>query len=141
MTKFVIESYYKNKHFNKYYKYVGQEKCSLIEGLKLIYQEDLNSPSSNNNDASSVKTVTASYAISLLIAKHSFIEGDFIKEYLIEAIKSFGISLTLAEIASILLTKKIVASRIHSIACLIKEKLKCLLASCCYFSLCLDESQ
>jgi len=52
IKKFVIERRYKNKHFNEYSKYVVQEKCSLIEGLKLIYYEGLKSPSSNN-DASS----------------------------------------------------------------------------------------
>ncbi|KYN03211.1 General transcription factor II-I repeat domain-containing protein 2A, partial [Cyphomyrmex costatus] len=143
VKKFVIERHYKNKHFNEYFKYVGQEKCNIIEGLKLIYQEGLNSSSSNNNDVtSSIKAVTASYAISLLIAKHSrpFTEGDFIKKCLIEAVKSFGNSLTLAEAASIPLTNMTVASRIHSIASSIEEKLKCLLASCSYFSLCLDES-
>ena len=56
-----------------------------------------------------------------------------------EAIKSFDNSLII-KAASIPLTKKTVASRIHSIACSIEEKLKCLLASCSYFSLCLDES-
>jgi len=89
-----------------------------------------------------MKAVTASYATSLLIAKHSrpFIESDFIKECLIEAVKSFGNSLTLVEVASILLNKKTVAPRIFNIACSEEEKLKSLLASCNYFSLCLDEN-
>ena len=78
----------------------------------------------------------------LFIAKYSkpFIEGDFIRECLIEAIKSFSNSLTLAKASSIPLTKKTVASRIHNITCSIEEKLKYLLGSCSYFSLCLDES-
>jgi len=143
VKKFVIDRHYKNKHADEYSKYVDQEKRNLIEGLKLIYQEGSNSSSfSDNDNTSSIKAVTASYAISLLIAKHSrpFIEGDFIKECLIEAVKSFGNSLTLAEVASIPLSKKTVASRIFNIACSIEEKLKSLLASCSYFSLCLDES-
>ena len=140
VKKFVIERHYKNKYLSDYSKYVRQEKSNLIEGLKLIYQEGLNS---NNNDAtSSVKAVSASFAISLLLAKHSrpFIEGDFIKKCLIEAVKSFGNSLTLAEASSIPLSRNTVVSRINNIACSIEEKLKGLLASCHYFSLCLDES-
>ncbi|XP_024880519.1 general transcription factor II-I repeat domain-containing protein 2B-like [Temnothorax curvispinosus] len=142
VKKFVIERHYKKKHSSEYSKYEGQEKRNLIKGLKLIYQESSSFNDNSNNANSSVKAVTASYAISLLIAQHSkpFMEGNFIKECLIEAVKSFGNSLTLAEAASIPLTKKTVAARITDIACSIEEKLKFLLDSCAYFSLCLDES-
>lgn len=68
VKKFVIDRHYKNIHSNES-KYVDQEKCNLIERLKLIYQKGSNSSISNDNDAtSSVKTVTALYVISLLIA-------------------------------------------------------------------------
>lgn len=91
---------------------------------------------------SSAKAVTASYAISRLIAKNSkpFTEGEFVKECLIEAVKSFGNSLTLSKASSIPLSRKTVTSRITHIASSIEEKLKYLLATCSYFSLCLDES-
>jgi len=64
VKKFVIDRHYKNKHADEYSKYVDQEKRNLIEELKLIYQEGSNSSSFNDNDnTSSIKAVTASYAI------------------------------------------------------------------------------
>ncbi|XP_070170889.1 general transcription factor II-I repeat domain-containing protein 2-like [Polyergus mexicanus] len=115
------------------------------QSLKLIYEEGYSDNTNfeiDNNAVSSEKAVTASYAISHLIAKHSkpFTEGEFVKECLIEAVKSFVNSLTLAEATSIPLNKKTVAARVTHIAYSIEEKLKDLLATCSYFSLCLDES-
>ncbi|XP_070171334.1 protein FAM200C-like [Polyergus mexicanus] len=116
------------------------------QSLKLVYEEGYSDNTNfeiDNNAVSSEKAVTASYAISHLIAKHSkpFTEGAFVKECLIEAVKSFGNSLTLAEATSIPLNKKTVAARVTHIAYSIEEKLiKDLLATCSYFSLCLDES-
>jgi len=125
---------------------VDEEKFNLIEGLKLIYQEGC-SPNSRDNASSdnasfSVKALTASYAISNLIAKNSksFSEGKFVKECLIAAVKSFGNSLTLEEAASIPLSDKTIKSRVNDIASSLEKKLKSLLASCSFFSLCLDKS-
>ncbi|XP_072753119.1 SCAN domain-containing protein 3-like [Anoplolepis gracilipes] len=132
-----------NEHFNEYSKYVDQEKINLIEGLKLVYQESYDPVFDINNASTSdaTKAVTASYAISYLIAKNSkpFTDGEFVKECLIEAVKSFD-SLTLAEAASIPLNKKIVAARVNHIASSIEDKLTYLLSTCSYFSLCLDET-
>jgi len=68
----------------------------------------------NNNATPSEETLTASYAISHLIVKHSkpFCEGKFVKECLIAAIESFGNSLTLKKAARIPLNDKTVKSRI-----------------------------
>jgi len=127
LKKFVIEKHYKGKHFKEYSKYVDQEKFNLIEGLKLVYGENCSLVLDIDNDAtSSAKAVTASYSTSHLIAKNSkpFTEGEFVKECLIEAVKSFGNSLTLSEASSIPLSKKTVASRIIHIASSLEEKLK-----------------
>jgi len=72
---------------------------NLIEGLKLVHQENCSSISHVDNTTSS--KVLASYAISNLITKHlkSFTEGQF-EEYFIAAVQSFGESLTLQEAAS-----------------------------------------
>ncbi|XP_067215683.1 protein FAM200A-like [Linepithema humile] len=132
--------HYKNKHSNEYSKYVDEEKSNLIEGLKLIYQEGRSS--NIDNATPSAQALAASYAISNLIAKNSksFCEGNFIKECLIAAVKSFGNSLTLEEATSIPLTDKTIKSRIDNIASSLEQKLKSLLESCSFFSLCLDES-
>lgn len=142
IKKYILHRHYKNKHSNEYSKYVDEEKISLIEGLKLIYQEGRSSNSDIDNITPSVKALTASYAISNLIAKNSksFCEGKFVKECLIAAVESFGNSLTLEEAASIPLSDKTVKSRINDIASSLENKLKSLLESCSFFSLCLDES-
>ena len=104
VKKFVIEKHYIRKHFKEYSKYVDEEKFNLIEGLKLVYQEGCNPIFEvDNNASSSAKAVTAPYAMSRHIAKHSkpFTKGEFIKECLIEAVKSFGNLLTLSEASSI----------------------------------------
>jgi len=105
--------------------------------LKLVYQEDT-IPSEN----SSQKSLIASYAISLLTAQNSkpFTEGSFVKNCIIEAVKAFGNSLTLEEAMSIPLSAKTITSRITDISNSVREKLRNLLKSCRYFSLCLDES-
>ncbi|KAG5318951.1 GTD2A protein, partial [Acromyrmex heyeri] len=88
----------------------------------------------------SVKALTASYAN--LIAKNSksFCEGEFVKECILAVVKLFGNSLTLEEAASIPLSDKTVKSRIDDIASSLENKLKSLLASYFFFSLCLDKS-
>ncbi|XP_036139535.1 general transcription factor II-I repeat domain-containing protein 2B-like [Monomorium pharaonis] len=140
VKKYVLLRHYKIKHSHEYSKYVDEEKFNLIEGLKLIYQEGCSS--NIENVTPSVKALKASYAISNLIAKNSkpFCEGKFIKECLITAVESFGNSLTLEEAASIPLSDKTVQSRISDIASSLENKLKSLLTSCSFFSLCLDES-
>lgn len=143
VKKFVLHKHYNAKHSNEYSKYVGQEKYNLIEGLKLIYQEGCSSNSHVvDNTTYSTRALTASYAISNIIAKYSksFTEGQFVKECLIAAVQSFGDSLTLKEAANIPLSAKTVKSRINCIASCLEEKLKSLLESCSFFSLCLDES-
>lgn len=143
VKKFVLHKHYNAKHSNEYSKYVGQEKYNLIEGLKLIYQEGCSSNSHVvDNTTPSTRALTASYAISNIIAKYSksFTEGQFVKECLIAAVQSFGDSLTLKEAANIPLSAKTVKSRINCIASCLEEKLKSLLESCSFFSLCLDES-
>ncbi|KAG5336983.1 SCND3 protein, partial [Acromyrmex charruanus] len=114
----------------------------LIEGLKLIYKEDCNSSSYVDNATHSVKALTASYAISNLSAKNSkpFCKKEFVKECIIAAVESFGNSLTLEEAASIPLSDKTVKSRINDIASSLENKLKSLLASCSFFSLCLEST-
>jgi len=62
VKKFILQRHYKTKHFNEYLKYVDEEKSSLIEGLKLVYQEGRSSNSHIDNATSSVKALTASYA-------------------------------------------------------------------------------
>lgn len=142
VQKFVLLKHYKCKHQNEYSKYVDQEKYNLIEGLKLVYQEGCSLNSHIHSTTTSTKALTASYAISNLIAKNSkpFTEGKFIKECLIAAVESFGNSLTLEEAASIPLSDKTVKSRIDDISSSLETKLKLLLKSCSFFSLCLDES-
>lgn len=141
IKKHVLYRHYNNKHSEEYSKYVDEEKRNLIDGLKLVYQEGCSS-SSVDNTTSSLKALTASYAISNLIAKHSkpFSEGEFVKECLIAAVESFGNSMTLEEAASIPLNRLTIKSRVNNIASSLANKLKSLLASCAYFSLCIDES-
>ncbi|XP_011872403.1 PREDICTED: general transcription factor II-I repeat domain-containing protein 2A-like, partial [Vollenhovia emeryi] len=136
------QRHYKVKHSNEYSQYVDEEKFNLIEGLKLIYQEGRSPNSDTVNATPSANALTASYAISNLIAKNTkpFCEGKFVKECLIAAVESFGNSLTLEEAASIPLSDKTVKSRIIDIASSLERKLKSLLESCRFFSLCLDES-
>ncbi|KYQ55832.1 General transcription factor II-I repeat domain-containing protein 2B [Trachymyrmex zeteki] len=147
VKKYVLHRHYNIKHSNEYStKYMGQEKHDLIQGLKLVYQEgsiyDIEGCSSSSDTTSSIKALTASYAISNLIGKHSkpFTEGKFVKECIVAAVQSFGDLLTLQEAASIPLSAKAVKSRINDIALCLEEKLKSLLQSCSFFSLCFDES-
>lgn len=143
VKKFVLNRHYTSQHSHEYdLKYGDEEKSNVIEGLKLVYQEGCDSNSQLENVTPSVKALTASYAISNLIAKNSkpFCEGKFIKKCLIAAVESFGNSLTLEEAASIPLSDKTVKSRINDITCSLETKLKSLLKSCSFFSLCLDES-
>lgn len=142
VKKFVLYRHYENTHSHEYSKYVDEEKLNLIEGLKLVYQEGCSSSSYIDNATPSVKALRASYAISNLIAKNSkpFTEGKFVKECIIAAVESFGNSLTLEEAASIPLSDKSVKSRVIDIASSLEDKLKVLLESCSFFSLCLDES-
>ncbi|XP_070519722.1 general transcription factor II-I repeat domain-containing protein 2A-like [Cardiocondyla obscurior] len=92
-------SHYHQKHLSEYVKYQGVEKSNLIESLKLVYQEGCSSNSSIDNATPSRKALTASYAISHLIAQNfkPFSEGTFIKECLLAAVNSFGSSLTFEE--------------------------------------------
>ncbi|KYN30338.1 hypothetical protein ALC57_00198 [Trachymyrmex cornetzi] len=147
VKKYVLHRHYNIKHSNEYStKCVGQEKHDLIQGLKLVYQEgsisDIEDCSSSSDTTSSIKALTASYAISNLIGKHSkpFTEGKFVKEYMVAAVQSFGNLLTLQEAASIPLSAKAVKSRINGSALSLEEKLKSSLQSCSFFSLCLNES-
>ncbi|KYN03873.1 General transcription factor II-I repeat domain-containing protein 2B, partial [Cyphomyrmex costatus] len=137
--KFVIEKHFKNRHEKNYSNYSNSEKLSVIEGLKLVHQENSIPSSSSNDDSSSLQ---ASYAVSLLIAQNSkpFTEGAFIKDCIIETVKAFGNSLTLEQAVNIPLSAKTVTSRIADINDSIGDKLQDLLKSCKYFSLCLDES-
>lgn len=142
IKKYYLFRHYNSKHSHGYSKYVDEEKSNLIAGLKLVYQEGCSSKCDLDNATPSVKALTASYAISNLIAKNSkpFCEGKFIKECLIAAVESFGNSLTLEEAASIPLSDKTVKSRVDDIASSLEQKLTALLQSCSFFSLCLDES-
>ncbi|XP_076658381.1 general transcription factor II-I repeat domain-containing protein 2B-like [Halictus rubicundus] len=135
-----IERHFLCRHSQQYSAYENSEKLDLIKGLKLVYEESRTYVPKNSS--SSEKARNASYAISLLIAKKNkpFTEGDFIKKCLIEAVKSFGNSLTLEEAAAIPLCKNAVESRISDIGASIEEKLSVLLDTCRYFSLCLTES-
>lgn len=84
----IVYRHYNKKHSNEYSKYVDEEKCNLIEELKLVYKEGCSSSSHIDNATPSVKALT-SYAISNLIAKNSksFCEGKFVKECLIAAVE------------------------------------------------------
>lgn len=118
-----------------------------MEGLKLVYQEgeddsiyqDRTISNANNEDA---KALAASYAISLLIAKHSktFNDGEFLKKCLVETVKCFDNKLTVNEASSIPPSNQTASRRTTNIAFSIEDKLKSLLATCSYFSLCLDET-
>ncbi|XP_070169425.1 general transcription factor II-I repeat domain-containing protein 2-like [Polyergus mexicanus] len=145
VKKYILERHYRIKHSGEYSNYACQEKLKILEGLKLVYQEGdsicqdtLISNASHDNE----KAVAASYAISFLIAKHSkpFADGEFVKKCIVEAVKSFDNRLTVDEAASIPLSIQTIGRRINNIASSIKDKLKSLLATCSYFSLCLDES-
>lgn len=142
IKKYCLSRHYISQHSHEYSKYVDEEKSNLIAGLKLVHQEGCSSKCDLDNATPSVKALTASYAISNLIAKNSkpFSEGKFIKECLIAAVESFGNSLTLEEAASIPLSDKTVKSRVDDIASSLEQKLTALLQSCSFFSLCLDES-
>ncbi|KYN18712.1 General transcription factor II-I repeat domain-containing protein 2B [Trachymyrmex cornetzi] len=142
VKKFVIERHFKRRHAEDYSNYSNSEKLSVIEGLKLVYQENSIPSSSSNDDSSSQKSLQASYAVSLLVAQNSkpFTEGVFVKNCIIEAVKAFGNSLTLEQAMNIPLSAKTVTSRIADINDSIEDKLQDLLKSCKYFSLCLDES-
>jgi len=76
----------------------------------------------------------------LFLNKNSLFFLQLVKECLIATVQSFGKSLTLQEVANISLNANTVKSRINCIASSLQEKLKSLLESCSYFSLCLDES-
>ncbi|KYN16303.1 General transcription factor II-I repeat domain-containing protein 2A [Trachymyrmex cornetzi] len=142
VTKYNLHRHYNIKHSKDYSKYMDKEKFDLIEELKLVYKDGCNSSSHVDNAIPSVKALTVLYAISNLIAKNSkpFCEGEFVKECIIAAVESFGNSLTFEEATSIPLSDKTVKSRIDDIASSLQNKLKSLLASCSFFSLCLDES-
>ncbi|EZA53490.1 General transcription factor II-I repeat domain-containing protein 2B [Ooceraea biroi] len=139
IKKFVIDRHFRRCHSVQYSNYSDTEKLNIIEALKLVYQDDVvSSPPENSSE----KPLLASYAISLLIGQNSkpFTDGTFIKNCIIEAVKSFGNSLTIDEAMSIPLSAKTITSRITDISNSIQEKLKNLLISCTYFSLCIDES-
>lgn len=139
----MIQRHYKNKHSREYAQYVGVERHNLIEGLKLVYYQGHDNVKSDVDDVTlSENALVASYKISQMIAKRSkpFSDGKFIKDCIIEAVNAFGGSLNSKDASSIPLSAKTVASRITNIADCIENKLQSLLATCSYFSLCLDES-
>ncbi|KAG5313996.1 GTD2A protein, partial [Acromyrmex insinuator] len=105
----------------------NSEKLNVIEGLKLVYQE-------------SNPYKQPSYAVSLLIVQNSepFIEGVFVKNCIIEAVKAFDNSLAREKAMNIRFSARTVTPRIADISDSIRDKLQNLL--CKYFSLCLDES-
>jgi len=143
VKKYILERHYRVKHSGEYSKYTAQEKLKILEGLKLVHHEDSTYHSLiSNADNDDAKTLAASYATSFLIAKHSksFSDGEFIKKCLIETIKCFDDKLTVEKAASIPLSHQTIGRRISNIAFSIEDKLKSLLASCSYFSLCFDES-
>jgi hypothetical protein len=143
VKKYVIHRHYECKHSKEYSVYVGHEKSALIAALQLVYQQRFDAMSEVcDNEHIQDKTIRASYAISHLIAKHSrpFTDGVFIKDCIRAAVKAFGNTVTSEDINNIALSRDTVRSRIIIIACFIEEKLKSLLATCTYFSLCLDES-
>jgi len=71
VKKYVLHRHYNIKHSQNYSIYVDKEKSDIIEGLKLTYQEGCSSSSHVDNATPSEKALTASYAISNLIAKNS----------------------------------------------------------------------
>ncbi|XP_029160323.1 general transcription factor II-I repeat domain-containing protein 2-like [Nylanderia fulva] len=143
VKRYNLKRHYRVKHSGQYSSYTSEEKLKILEGLKLVYQADNSSDllisNAGNNNA---KALAASYAISFLIAKHSksFSDGEFIKNCLVETVKSFDGKLTVDEVTSIPLSHQTVGRRITNIALSIEDRLKSLLATCSYFSLCLDES-
>lgn len=147
--KYTIIRHYQSLHSHEYSHYVGQVQEELIEGLKLGCSqsrfESTGSGAENLETAPkslSVKATAASYDLSLLIAKNHkpFTEGNLIKQCIIEAVKSFDNNLTLAQAESIQLSRNTVARRISNINEALEDKLKTLLSTCEFFSLCLDES-
>ncbi|EZA57622.1 General transcription factor II-I repeat domain-containing protein 2B, partial [Ooceraea biroi] len=105
IKKFVIDRHFRRCHSVQYSNYSDTEKLNIIEALKLVYQDDVvSSPPENSSE----KPLLASYAISLLIGQNSkpFTDGTFIKNCIIEAVKSFGNSLTIDEAMSIPLSAK-----------------------------------
>lgn len=80
----------------------------ILEGLKVVYQEGIecdrisqDSSTSNVDNNDDAKALTASYAISLFLAKHykPFNNGKFVKKCLVETIKCFGDKLTVDEMS------------------------------------------
>lgn len=143
VEKYIVKRHYELKHSKDYSTYEGHEKSALIEALRLVYQQRFEAISDTSDDEEDKqRAIRASYAISHLIAKHSkpFTDGVFIKECMLAAVKSFKNALTSKDINNIPLSRNMVKSRIVTIACSIEEKLRRLLDTCTYFSLCLDES-
>lgn len=146
-----IKRHFSHLH-SQYASYEGREKLDLIEGLKLVNRESLtyirnrasNRARKSEQASSSNEARNASYAISFLIAKNSkpFSDGTFIQKGLIETIKSFGGSITLeqAETIPLIVSRRTVTRRISDISVYFEQKLRALLNTCTYFSLCLDES-
>jgi len=140
VKRYILERHYRIKHSAEYSNYTCQGKLNILEGLKLVYQERDYQDTLVSN--ASQKAVAASYAISFFIAKHSrpFTEGEFIKKCIVETVKCFDNKVTCDEAASIPLSVQTVQRRVNNIASSIEDKLKFLLATCSYFSLCIDES-
>lgn len=60
VKKYILQRHYMRKYSQKYSKYVNEEKSNLIEGLKLVYQEDCSWSSHLDNVTPSAKALTAS---------------------------------------------------------------------------------
>jgi hypothetical protein len=143
VEKYIVKRHYELKHSKDHSTYKGHEKSALIEALRLVYQQRFEAISDTSDDEEDKQpAIRASYAISHLIAKHSkpFADGDFIKECMLAAVKSFKNALTSKDINNIPLSRKTVKSKIVTTACSIEEKLRRLLDKRTYLPPCLDES-
>lgn len=140
------KTYYISRHYNLLHKkdlenLDKDSRAAMLSDLKLKNASTL--PNNNNTQANLLKqSLAASYSVAEIIAreKKCFSDGNVIKKGAIEMAKSFNLPETVECFKTVSLSPQTVSLRIDSIGQQIAIKLKNLLASCKYYSLCLDES-
>lgn len=144
--KFCIQRHYEKLHKKEYFLVVGDERKVLLQNLKSKPVSILtNTPSVDlSNDEKIFQRKKASYVIAYELAKKKrpFGDAEFVRSMCLKLINCFdeneqNISSQIREIA---LSTDTIRRRTTELNIFFVNKLKEFLASCSYFSICLDES-
>lgn len=136
--KFNVQRHYEGLHANNYASCDKNERVRIASELRSKLP-DLSMLESSSKEQ---KSLTASYAIALLIAKNKkpFTDGKLIKTGAIEMAKAFNLDIAAENFESVSLSTQTISRRVSEIGEQIQQKMKHMISTCKYYSLCLDES-